>query len=68
MGKKSFIFWKPAGRLLIILVWLKLMGIRSRVFFITTGSIIGAGSELTKNVVPNKVVAGNPAKTIKTLL
>ena len=29
------------------------------------GAIIGAGSVVTKNVLPNTVVAGNPAKFIK---
>lgn len=30
-------------------------------------SIIGAGSIVTKNVAPNTVVAGNPARVIRTL-
>lgn len=30
-------------------------------------AIVGAGSVVTKNVAPNTVVAGNPAKVIKTL-
>lgn len=30
------------------------------------GSIIGAGSVVTKDVLSNTVVAGNPAKVIKT--
>jgi len=33
---------------------------------IGTGSIIGAGSVVTKNVEPYSVVAGNPAKFIKS--
>ncbi|KKL94042.1 hypothetical protein LCGC14_1868670, partial [marine sediment metagenome] len=30
-------------------------------------SIVGAGAVVTKNVVPNTVVAGNPAREIRTL-
>jgi len=33
---------------------------------IGTGSIVGAGSVVTKDVEPNSVVGGNPAKLIKT--
>lgn len=32
------------------------------------GAYIGAGSVVTKNVSPNTLVAGNPAKYIKTLI
>jgi sugar O-acyltransferase (sialic acid O-acetyltransferase NeuD family) len=32
---------------------------------IGTGAVIGAGAVVTKNVEPNTVVAGNPAKVIK---
>jgi acetyltransferase-like isoleucine patch superfamily enzyme len=31
------------------------------------GAIIGAGSVVTKNVLPNTIVAGNPAKFIKNI-
>lgn len=31
------------------------------------GSIIGAGSVVTRNINPNTVVAGNPARVIRTL-
>mgnify|MGYP005994908797 CR=1 FL=1 len=30
-------------------------------------SIVGAGAVVTKNVMPNTVVAGNPAREIRTL-
>lgn len=31
------------------------------------GAVVGAGSVVTKNVLPNTVVAGNPAREIRTL-
>ena len=31
------------------------------------GAIVGAGSVVTKNVEPNTIVAGNPAKIIRKL-
>ena len=31
------------------------------------GAIVGAGSVITKNVAPNTIVAGNPAKLIKKI-
>lgn len=34
---------------------------------IGTGSIVGAGSVVTRDVPPNSIVAGNPAKVIKIL-
>jgi acetyltransferase-like isoleucine patch superfamily enzyme len=34
---------------------------------IGTRSIVGAGSVVTKNVPPNSIVAGNPARIIKTV-
>ena len=41
--------------------------ILSNVRFIGENSIIGAGSIVTKDVLPNTIVAGNPAKLIKKI-
>ena len=42
--------------------------VSGKVKYIGSGAIIGAGSTVIKNVAPNTVVAGNPAKKIKTSL
>lgn len=47
-------------------VWIGASAIIMPGLRIGTGAIIGAGSVVTKNVEPNTIVGGNPAKVIKT--
>ena len=49
-------------------VWIGVRSIiLSQVTYIGKGSIIAAGSVLTKNVEPNTIVGGNPARLIKKI-
>lgn len=48
-------------------VWIGCNSIILKGVEIGEGSIIGAGSVVTKNVPPNTMVAGNPAKIVKQL-
>ncbi|MAD48508.1 MAG: hypothetical protein CMQ53_04035 [Gammaproteobacteria bacterium] len=48
-------------------VWIGDSAIICKGVTIGKNSIIGAGSVVTKNVPPNSIFAGNPAKLVKTL-
>jgi acetyltransferase-like isoleucine patch superfamily enzyme len=48
-------------------VWIGAMAIVLKGVSIGRGSIIGAGSVVTKNVPPGVICAGNPARVIRTL-
>jgi len=60
---------RPAGRTVVIedRVWLGNRVVVLPGVTIGTGSVVGAGSVVTKDVPPKSVVAGNPARVIRAL-
>ena len=48
-------------------VWIGVNAIILKGIIIGKGAIVAAGAVVTKNVPPNTIVAGNPAKVIKEL-